>query len=144
MTGEELAERAAATVRELIAEAEREAAAIRAAAEADAAKIREGAEAEARERLEQARRALDEAGGRLAGESAVPTVASGTGDVPAAASSDAAPGPGPSDAAARLIAMKLALGGSSRSEIETRLAADYPGLESATLLDDVFSRVNRA
>jgi len=74
--GEELAGRAAETVRRVIAEAderaaeivreaEGEATRIRERAEAEAARIRERAEADARGQIEAAKRALDELGGTL-------------------------------------------------------------------------------
>ncbi|MGH2967130.1 MAG: hypothetical protein ACRDMH_17365 [Solirubrobacterales bacterium] len=51
------------------------------------------------------------------------------------------PSPTPSnDAAARLVAMKLALDGTSREDARKRLAADYDVADLDVLLDDVYSR----
>jgi DivIVA domain-containing protein len=48
-----------------------------------------------------------------------------------------------SDAGARLVAMKMALDGSSREEVERRLADEFGVSEAAPLLDDVFARAGR-
>jgi hypothetical protein len=50
-------------------------------------------------------------------------------------------GGGDDSQAARLVAMKMALDGSSREEVEKHLAANYGVADAAKLLDDVFSRV---
>jgi hypothetical protein len=46
-----------------------------------------------------------------------------------------------SEAGARLVAMKMALEGSSRDEVERHLASSYQGVDTARLLDDVFARL---
>jgi outer membrane biosynthesis protein TonB len=52
------------------------------------------------------------------------------------------PANGPGDeAAARLVAMKMALDGASREDVERHLADSYGLADRARLLDDVFSRV---
>ena len=52
------------------------------------------------------------------------------------------PSNGPGDeAAARLVAMKMALEGASRDEVERRLDDSYALADPAALVDDVFSRV---
>ena len=58
------------------------------------------------------------------------------------------PGPSPSpedhgsggDAAARLVAMKLALDGTPRAEARARLAADYEVDDLDGLLDEVYAK----
>jgi len=45
------------------------------------------------------------------------------------------------EAAARLVAMKLALDGTSRDDAREKLAADYELDDVDTLLDDVYARV---
>ena len=44
------------------------------------------------------------------------------------------------DAAARLVAMKLALDGTSREDARKRLAADYDVADLDVLLDEVYAR----
>jgi DivIVA domain-containing protein len=56
-------------------------------------------------------------------------------DVPPAANGEAA--------AAKLVALKMALDGSSREEIERRLASEYDLEDSGPLLDDVLARAGR-
>jgi DivIVA domain-containing protein len=46
-----------------------------------------------------------------------------------------------SEAGARLVAMKMALEGASREDVERHLAESYKGVDNATLLDDVFARL---
>jgi DivIVA domain-containing protein len=46
-----------------------------------------------------------------------------------------------SEAGARLVAMKMALEGSSREEVERHLAGSYKGVDTTSLLDDVFARL---
>jgi outer membrane biosynthesis protein TonB len=50
---------------------------------------------------------------------------------------------GNGDQAARLVAMKMAIDGSSRELIESELAAKFGSAERAGLLDEVFSRAGR-
>ena len=47
---------------------------------------------------------------------------------------------GGSDAAARLVAMKLAVDGKSRDEIESELAEKFGDADRSALLDDVLAR----
>jgi hypothetical protein len=47
------------------------------------------------------------------------------------------------DAAARLVAMKLALDGSSREEAREQLAADYDVADLDALLDEVYAKAGR-
>jgi hypothetical protein len=51
--------------------------------------------------------------------------------------------PKPDEGAARLVAMKMALDGRPRDEVERHLAEHYELAESGSLLDDVYSRVGR-
>ena len=48
-----------------------------------------------------------------------------------------------SDAGARLVAMKMALDGSSREDVEKRLSEEFGVDDPAPLLDDVFARAGR-
>lgn len=48
-----------------------------------------------------------------------------------------------SDAGARLVAMKMALDGSSREDVEKRLSEEFGIDDPAPLLDDVFARAGR-
>src|SRR5690242_5378558 len=60
-------------------------------------------------------------------------------ETPAAANGDG----GDSDAAARLVAMKLALDGTSREAAREQLAAEYEVADLDGLLDDVYSRAGK-
>ena len=51
--------------------------------------------------------------------------------------------PKPDEGAARLVAMKMALDGRPRDEVERHLAEHYELAESGSLLDDVYSRVGQ-
>jgi membrane protein involved in colicin uptake len=162
---EELAKQAAERVREVVADAERRAAEIVRSAEEDAARIRAGAEAEARERIDGVKRALEELEGRLGDIGPRPGVEAeaerqvaavrpqpepeqeprsapradpGVPASPAEAQTGAA-----DESAARLVAMKMALDGASREEIERRLADSYGLTPRAALIDDVLSRAGR-
>ena len=165
---EEIAARAADTVRRTVAEAEAEAgeiirkaeteaASIHDRAEAEAVQIRDRAEADARGQIEAAKRALDELGGTL--------VAAATEAMPAAeAQPEPEPKPEPepetpletpaapeapisppaangNDAAERLVAMKMAVEGNERAAIEAALAERFGPADRSALLDDVLSRV---
>jgi hypothetical protein len=55
----------------------------------------------------------------------------------------AAPSGNGDDAAVRLVAMKLAVDGKDRSEIESELNAKFGAADRSALLDDVLSRVPR-
>lgn len=145
---EELASQAAEAVRRTVAEAEAKAEEIVRDAEAEAKRIRDEAEAEARERIDRARRALSE----LAGETPAPDPEPEPQPQPAPAP---APDPEPQpqeptaagangdDAAARLVAMKLAVDGKGREEIEAELSARFGPGDRSDLLDDVLSRAAR-
>jgi hypothetical protein len=153
---EELAGQAAEAVRRVVAEAEAKAEEIVRDAEAEAKRIRDEAEAEARERIERARRALSE----LAGETPEPGPAPDPEPAPEpqpnpqpqpVPTPDPEPPPqGPTaagangdDAAARLVAMKLAVDGKGREEIEAELSARFGPGDRSGLLDDVLSRAGR-
>jgi hypothetical protein len=130
---------------EILREAEAKASSIHEQAEADASQIRERAEADARGQIEAAKRALDELGGTL--------VAAATEAIPGAESQPAEPEPPPEqvvppegngdDAAARLVAMKLAVDGMDRAEIESELTAKFGASDRSALLDDVLARISR-
>jgi cell division septum initiation protein DivIVA len=164
---EELAAKAAEAVRrvvaaaetraaEIVREAEADADRIREAAEAKATEIREQAEADARERIETASKALEELRGKLSGAGdarpppavspepvAEPEPVRAVPEVPAApqgeAGASAAAGNG-DDAAARLVAMKLAVDGKGRDEIEAELTQRFGPGDRSRLLDDVLAR----
>ena len=131
-------------------------------AEAEAQRIRAEAEAAASRRLEEVQKALDDLQGRLSG-------AAGSGVTPGpvkgpepesapaqAATPEPEPEPAPprdetpepangggdgQEAAARLVAMKLALDGTAREEARRQLATDYDLADLDALLEDVYSRV---
>jgi hypothetical protein len=146
---EELAAQAAEAVRRTVAEAEGKAEEIVREAEAEAKRIRDEAEAEARERIDRARRALSE----LAGETPAPDP-----DPEPAPQPQPTPAPDPApppqehptpggangdDAAARLVAMKLAVDGKGREAIEAELTERFGPGDRSGLLDDVLSRAGR-
>ncbi|HEY1332915.1 MAG TPA: hypothetical protein VGF31_01585 [Myxococcaceae bacterium] len=166
---EELANRAADAVREVIAsaesraqeiirDAEAKAASIRDQAEAEAAQIRERGEKEARGQIEAAKRALDELGGTLAAaaSSALPKSEAETRATepepepePEQAEPEQEPAETPGapaspsngdDAAERLAAMKLAVEGKDRAAIEAELTEKFGEADRSALLDDVLSR----
>ena len=157
---EEIAAKAADTVRQAVAEveaqageiirkAETEAGSIRDRAQAEAVQIRDRAEADARGQIEAAKRALDELGGTL--------VAAATEAIPAAevqpepetpletpAAPEAPispPAANGNDAAERLVAMKMAVEGNERAAIEAALAERFGPADRSALLDDVLSRI---
>jgi hypothetical protein len=136
-----------------------EATRIREQAQVEAAEVKDRAEADVRERIERARQALAGAADSPApqGEppkapevqAAVPTEAEpvrAEPEVPTEPSIEAGTGGAPDngdDAAARLVAMKLAVDGKGRAEIEAELTQRFgPGNRSA-LLDDVLARAGR-
>jgi hypothetical protein len=161
----ELAAQAAETVRRVVAEAEEraaeilreaeaKAASIREQAEADASRIRERAETEARDRIEAAKRALDELGGSLlaAGSRAMPGAETEPQETeteeerPASETPSAEPGAtggNGDDAAERLVAMKLAVEGKDPAAIEAELIERFGPGDRSALLRDVISRVAR-
>jgi hypothetical protein len=146
---------------EIVRDAEAKAVSIREQAEAEAKQIRERGEADARGQIEAAKRALDELGGTL--------VAAASEAIPKAETPEPAPEPEPepeldpepqpepespgapeapvsppagngNDAAARLVAMKLAVDGKDRAAIEAELNEKFGAADRAALLDDVLSR----
>jgi hypothetical protein len=162
VSAEDLAKQAAERVREVVAEAERRAEEIVRAAEEEAARIKERAEAEAREtreKLERARQALSE----LTAETPEPPVPGpdptppGPDPQPPAPTPDPGP-PGPpepgpqisagnssggGDAAARLVAMKLAVDGKGRDEIQKELEERFGSADRSSLIDDVLARAGK-
>jgi hypothetical protein len=156
---DELAQRAAESVRQVIAEAEKRATEIVRAAEREAEGIRARAEAEARDQVEGARRALAEltaqfgTGGAAAPAGAPeppPPPPSPPPPAPEAAQPPPAPAPEPAPEsssgdiqAARLVAMKMALDGASREEIEAELARSYSLGDRAALVDEVLAKAGK-
>lgn len=162
---EELAAQAAEAVRrafgeaqakaeQIVREAEADAKQIRDQAEAEARRIRDEAEGEARERIDRARRALSELAGETPSPGPDPAPEPEPQPQPAPApepapvpeprlqesSSDGANG---DDAAARLVAMKLAVDGKGREEIEAELSERFGPGDRSGLLDDVLARAGR-
>jgi hypothetical protein len=154
------ADAASAQVREIVAAAERSAAAIREDAERDAAGTRAAAAAEAEtaravvgmvaERARELERSLDELASMLRGEAGA---GEGRADAaaepapPAPQTAPAAPQPARAaepaadrgdEEAARLVALDLALSGRSRAEVDRHLADHYDIADRNSLLDDVF------
>jgi len=157
---------AEARAAEIVSRAETEAAAIRERAEADAAQARERAEADARAQIEAAKRALDELGGTLvaAASEALPTSEAPSEPEPEPEPDAPAESPGApeapvsppaepeveapaeangDDAAARLVAMKLAVEGMDPAAIEAELIERFGPGDRSALLRDVISRVAR-
>jgi hypothetical protein len=166
---EELAAQAAEAVRRTLAEAEAKAERIIGDAEAEAKRILDQAEAEARERIDSATKALEELRSKLADVRRAPTSAAPASEpaasAPAAPKPEPAPEPEPlraepevpttaptephpaagngDDAAARLVAMKLAVDGKGREEIEAELTERFGPGDRSGLLDDVLARAGR-
>jgi vacuolar-type H+-ATPase subunit H len=167
---EELAGKAAEAVRRTVAEAEAkaeqivrdaeaEAKRIRDEVQADAKRIRDQAEAEARERIDSASKALEELRGKLAAVGSAPSPAAESQpavsepepvraepEVPTAPPTETQPATGSGngdDAAARLVAMKLAVDGRGRDEIEAELTQRFGAGDRSGLLDDVLARARR-
>jgi vacuolar-type H+-ATPase subunit H len=155
---EELASQAAEVVRRTVAEAEAKAERIVSEAEADAKRIRDEAEDEARERIEGASKALEELRSKLGAGASTPTPSAAAStpvasepepvraepEVPTTPPSEPHPAAGGGDgddAAARLVAMKLAVDGKGREEIEAELTEKFGPGDRSALLDDVLSRV---
>jgi hypothetical protein len=154
---------AEARAAEIVGQAQTEAAAIRERAEADASQARERAEADARAQIEAAKRALDELGGTLvaAASNALPTSEAPPAEPepepepesPGAPETPVSPpaepeGEAPAeanggDAAARLVAMKLAVEGMDPAGIEAELIERFGPGDRTALLRDVVSRVQR-
>jgi hypothetical protein len=168
MSIDDLAQQAADSVRAVMDEAQKQAAEIVAAAEAEARDIRARAEADARERIEKARVALDELGGRLgisgtAVAAPAPTVPDPVPAEPEPADTQTAavveeppvtsPSPAPTRAvtesksgdaqAARLVALKLALDGVSQDDARAQLASEYDVSDLDSLLRDVYARAGK-
>ncbi len=171
MSVEDLAQQAADSVRKVVAEAQEEAAKIVAAAEKEAEGIRARAEAEARDQVEGARKALEELTSRFGGGSSSPAPpdpppapdpapsparSSPTEPAKKAEEQPVVPDPEPvaeaptsppaataDSQAARLVAMKMALDGASREEIETELASSYSLDDPTALLDDVLAKAGK-
>jgi hypothetical protein len=155
---EEFAARAAEAVRRVFTEAEAKAKQIVRDAEVEAKRIRDEAEAEARERIERARRALSELAGETSTPDPEPTPEPEPEPQPQPAPAPAPdPAPAPEvplqesstggangdDAAARLVAMKLAVDGKDREEIEAELSERFGPGDRSGLLDDVLARAGR-
>jgi cell division septum initiation protein DivIVA len=168
---DDLAAKAAETVRRVVAEAEdraaeilreaeAKAASIREQAEAEAKQIRERGEADARAQIEAAKRALDELGGTLvaAASEAIPKSETPEPDP----ETEPEPEPDPEhespgapeapvsppasngdDAAVRLVAMKLAVDGQDRAAIEAQLNERFGPGDRSQLLQEVISRAAR-
>jgi outer membrane biosynthesis protein TonB len=71
-----------------------------------------------------------------------PSPPPGETDRPSAETANGGPAPG-DDAAARLVAMKLALEGRTRDQARARLAADYDLPDLDALLDEVYAKAGR-
>jgi hypothetical protein len=160
MSVEDLAKQAADSVRQVIAEAQKQAAEIIAAAEKEAEGIRARAEAEARDQVEGARRALEELTARFGSQGAAPPPPPAPAP-PAARPSPPAPTPPEPEAAvadepepappaseddsqaARLVAMKMALDGASREEIDAELEGSYTLADRDALLDEILAKAGK-
>jgi hypothetical protein len=164
---DDLAAKAAETVRRVVAEAEDraaeilreaegEASKIRERAEGEAQQIRERAESDARGQIEAAKRALDELGGTLVAaaseaipkaETPVPQPEPEPDPEPEAPGAPEAPVSPPAanggDAAERLVAMKLAVEGRDPAAIEAELIEKFGPGDRSELLRDVVSRATR-
>lgn len=164
MPGEDansFAQQAADQIRGLIEEAERRAHDIVDRAEGEATAIRERAEAEAAERIAAVRRTLDDLGGKLGASAPAPAASEPAPPeaapepvapdpvreepAPAPAPDPPAPAPssnGPDDSqAAKLVALNMALDGTSREDARAKLASDYSVADLDGLLDEVYSKV---
>ena len=169
MDAEDLIKQASERVRSALEAAQRRADEIVREAEAEAQRIRAKAEAEARERLDQVRQALERLEAGLGREplrrTRAPSPAGGAcgagrrrspPEEPRAPERDRARAggrqpearartrrPATTPAAARLVAMKLALDGTSRDEARKQLAADYEVDDLDSLLDDVYAKAGK-
>jgi dsDNA-specific endonuclease/ATPase MutS2 len=164
---EELAAQAAETIRSTLAEAEAKAERIISDAEAEAKRILDQAEAEARERIDSATTALEELLSKLAEVGNAPRSSPSETEPAASPPAPSEPEPEPlraepevpttpptephpaagsgngDDAAARLVAMKLAVDGKGREEIEAELTQRFGPGDRSALLDDVLARAGR-
>lgn len=152
VSAEEFANQAAERVRAVIKEAEDRAAEIVREAEEEAARIRERAEADVRERLERARELLSDVGAAPAPQPSQPAetpepAASAqpeeTAESPPPPEAEAQVPGGADEGAARLVAMKMALEGKGREEIESALAERFGAADRSALVDDVLARAGR-
>ena len=170
MSVEDLAQQAADSVRKVIAEAQEEASKIIAAAEKEAEGIRARAEAEARDKVEGARKALEDLTARFGGSSPGNSDAKSPPAPAPAPSPPSKPVPEPEEPvaeakepepdpvaeapaspevasddsqAARLVAMKMALDGASREEIDAELESSYSLADRGSLLDDVLAKAGK-
>jgi len=89
------------------------------------------------EGLAELQRQVGEVGGEPAPEPPPPA------DTPASSDTTASDGDGEDEAGARLIALNMALSGSSREETAAYLAEHYELADPEALLDDVYSRAGR-
>jgi hypothetical protein len=164
---ERIAKEVAEQVRSVLAEAEQRAAEIVREAREEAERIRAAAESEGRERLDEARRTLEELQGKLSGPRAevepgpvvVPEPEPPPEPVPAREPvpepeppSIPEPTPPPDEGtppggsrngdltAARLVAMNMALDGSSRETIERHLADNYSLDDASALVGEILER----
>jgi len=164
---DEVAAAAAEAVRKIVADAESRADEIVREAEEEATRIRERAEADANERIESARKALDDLRGRLEeggtqvapGRPPAESIPPAAPPPPEAETPEPQPEPVPEpapepvpepvppgngdDAAARLMAMKLAIDGKGREEIAYELDAKFGAEDRTGLLDDVLARAGK-
>jgi hypothetical protein len=164
MDAEQLIKETSEAVRSALESAQRRADEIVREAEAEAQRIRAEAEAEARERLDQVRQALERLEAGLGAGSAPQQPSTDASEAP----TEPPPPPEPSEpeadapepeaqpetasaasnagddaGAARLVAMKLALDGTSRDEARKQLAADYHVDDLDSLLDDVYAKAGK-
>lgn len=157
---QELIKQAGESVRSALDAAQRRADEIVREAETEAQRIRGEAEAEARKRLEQVRDALDQLEAGLGARAAKPEAAPEPPPPEAASQDEPVPGPqqppagaGPEPppvqaanddgGAVRLVAMKLALDGTSREEAREQLAAEYDVEDLDSLIDEVYAKAGR-
>ncbi len=155
---EQIVHEVAERVREVLSQAEEKATQIVREAEEEARRIRERAETEGKDRLEEVRKALGELEGKLSGPRA--EIAPGPVVVPEPEPQPVPepqpppvpePTPPPDEgtlpegtdngdaAAARLVAMNMALDGAAREAIETHLAENYSLDDVAAIVDDVLA-----
>jgi cell division septum initiation protein DivIVA len=142
MSAEELAQKAADQVREVIADAERRAEEIVREAEAEAERIRESAKAETPPPPDPTPDPMPSPG--------PPTPDPSPPDPTPDPGPPGPPAPGPQisaqngavndDAAAKLVAMQLALSGKGREQIASELESRFGAGDRAALLDDVLAR----
>jgi hypothetical protein len=157
---DQLAATVAAEARKVIEQAEARAREIVAAAEREAEETRARAETEAREQVEGARRALEELtsrfGSQVAAAPATPPEPEPEPEPPPPPPPPQPPEPEPEPPAepappparddtqaARLVAMKMALDGASRDEIEAELDRSYSLGDRGALVDEVLAKAGK-